>query len=316
MKTKMLFYILSAVILGAIADESGTHFRLSKKPCDLDKDLPKTFSDIKAFMAKPVQSEKEAERLWGEMEYIHACINNTINNEASFFTNSMPGMNNAARCEGVEKVANLLQPYNGWLLEIEFGDKNSTNQRVLSSVGNLLGYTKPDEVFRSTLEKKARESSGAAWSAFYWLDHHELFGQPMKDLLKEYVINQKSPEDKKRWAMSAASMGIGEYAIPYCEQLLSQPFKPDGLIGQDGYGQENELTGDYQIACDTLGYIGTNACRLLPLLKKRQAEAVAAKDVNAANPFIRARFYTAIQCLEGTQPVTVSGKSPYCMWCK
>jgi hypothetical protein len=139
--------------------------------------------------------------------------------------------------------------------------------------------------------------------------------ETMHNLLKDYVDSQKSPE-AKGCAMAAVYFGYCNAAIPYCEELLSQPFKPDGLIDEQGYGQENQLTWDYKTACEALGYIGTNACRLLPLLKMRQAEAIAAKDVNAANPFIRARFYTAIKSLEGTRPVTTSGKSPYCMWCK
>lgn len=223
-----------------------------------------------------------------------------------------------ARCEAVEEVANLIQPYNLWLLEIQFGQKNETNMTLLGRVESLLAYTKPDDEFHQALEKKAMEGPDSARGAFFILYQHDLLDKPMIALMRKYVEGQKNPEDKKSWAMFAAELGVSDYAIPYCEQLLSQPFKPDGLINGQGYFVENQLTWDYKTASDTLGYIGTNAVRLLPLLKKRQEEVQAAKSIDPAKPMILARFYTAIKCLEGTRPAGPDAaiKSPYCMWCK
>ena len=287
---------------------------LSDKPCDLQNDLPKTLDKVKVFLTQPKQTADEFDSLWWDMEYLQQCIGFMVN-RASYQTNAMTYSNKLARCEDINTVANLLHPYNQWLVQVEFADKNSTNQRLLWAVASLLDYTKPDEAFRQALEQKARENSENISFAFGLLYEHDLVTESMKEYYSNYVHNLKNPEERKRQAMGAAYYGLGNDAIPYCEELLSQPFKPDGLISDFGYPQGNQLTTDYERACDTLGCIGTNAASLLPLLKKRQDEVMNTKGIDPAKPGILARFYTAIQCLEGKRPVTRAGKSPYCMWC-
>ena len=316
MKLLIQTLLVALAVLSASADGyRDAYNNMFKRPCDLENDLPKTFAEIKSFLAKPEPTKAKAIKLREEnMMYLRYCIDLTLN--ASTYTNHMLGANQTARCKDIEKVASLLQPYNQWMLGLEFGDKNSTNESLIYAVCSLLPFTKPDEVFRNTLEKKMLENTNNISVAFRLLYEHDLVTQPVQEIFINFVHNQKDPKEKKRLALGAAIYGFGDDAIPYCEELLSQPFKVDGLIDEHGYAQGNQMTSDYQMACDTLEYIGTNANRLLPLLKKRQAEITSAKGVDAAKPFMLGNFYTAIKCLEGSRPVSHADRSPYCTWCK
>jgi hypothetical protein len=317
MKKPIHFFLLAAGALFICASLVDGRFTLFKNQCDLRSDLPKTFADIKAFLARPEPSKAEAERLEQKLADLRGCIDKSIN--ATEFTYALTEQLKpvkAARCKVIDDIASLIQPYNAWLLELTFGVKTKTSADVINKVTILLHFTKPDEFMVQTLRKQAEKKSDGFWSAIRLLYEHDLMDQSMRDVLREFVLSQTTPEAKRLAALGAVSFGIGGEAIPYCEELLQQPFKPDGLINEKGYPQGNQLTMDYLKACDTLECIGTNADSLLPLLKKRQEEVVNAKGIEAMKPFILGNFYAAIKCLEGTRPVQVGWKSPHCTWCK
>ena len=316
MKKPIYFFVLSVVTLFICAGLADDRFALFKSR-DLKTNLPKTFAEIKAFLAKPKQTKLEAERLEQEVADLRECIDKSINSpEFTFAPTEQLKPVKAARCKVIDEIASLIQPYNAWLLELDFGKQNEANDKIIDGAVALLKYTKPDEVLETTLKKKAREKSDGFWSAIALLYEHDLIDQPVRDALREFVCSQKTPEAKKSTALYAVGYGYSDDAIPYCEELLLQPFKTNGLINASGFPVGNQLTMDYQRAFDTLGYIGTNAASLLPLLKKRQAEVINAKGVDAAKPWLLGNLYAAIKCLEGTRPVQTGSKSPYCTWCK
>jgi hypothetical protein len=79
MKRLIIAVILTLPVFLAKADQTVEHFHLSEKPCDLEADIPKTLADIKAFLAKPEQTEHEAEKLHWDMIYLRACIDKAVN---------------------------------------------------------------------------------------------------------------------------------------------------------------------------------------------------------------------------------------------
>ena len=267
------------------------------------------------FLTGPPPTKADKGRLEAEVMDLRICIDKQIN-AAEFRYNYGAPATKAARCKVIEEIAELIQPYNPWLLELDFGTKNETNAVIINVVTGLLKNTKPDDFMVATLRKKAQEKSEGFWLAIALLYQHDLIDQTVRDVLKEFVRNQPTPEAKKTAAMYAVGYGYGDAAIPYCERLLRQPFQTNGLIDANGYAQENKLSWDYRTACLTLDQIGTNANSLLPLLKKRQAEIKAAQGIDAKKPSLLGHFTGAIKCLEGTRLVQTEGKAPHCTWCK
>ena len=316
MKKPICFSILAVVVLYACINLA-VLFAPPIYQIGLKKRLSTTFADIKDFLAKPDQTQTEARRLEQEVSDLRECIDKSINSPKFTHTPTWQWKPvKAARCRVIEEIAGQIQPYNPWLLELKFGGKNEINSRVVNGAVALLRFTKPDEILETTLKKKAQEKSDGFWSAIALLYQHDLMDESMRNLLREFVLSQTTPEGKKAAAMYAVYYGYGDAAIPYCEELLQQPFQTNGLIAANGYPVGNQLTMDYQRAFDTLGHIGTNAARLLPLLKKRQEEVVNAKGIEPMKPFILGNLYAATKCLEGTRPVQTESKSPYCTWCK
>ena len=137
----MYFSLLAIVALFIQASLADERYVLSDKPCNLKTDLPKTFDDIKASLAKPEQTKAEAKRLEMDLVYLRYCMDKQIN--APEFTYALTEQLKpvkAARCKVIEEIANLIQPHNPWLLELKFGGKNETNSVVINGVVALLKY--------------------------------------------------------------------------------------------------------------------------------------------------------------------------------
>ena len=82
---------------------------LSDKPCDLKTDLPKTFADIKAFLAKPEQTIAEAKRFQMDLAYLRSCMDKQINApEFTFGPTEQLKPVKAARCKVIEDITSLI----------------------------------------------------------------------------------------------------------------------------------------------------------------------------------------------------------------
>jgi hypothetical protein len=197
MKKPIHFFLLAAGALFICASLVDGRFTLFKNQCDLRSDLPKTFADIKAFLAKPEPSKVEAERLEQELADLRKCIDKSIN--ATKFTYALTEQLKsvkAERCKVIDDIADLIEPYNAWLLELKFGQKNTANAAVINKATILLTFTKPDKNFRDTLENKILEKTNTTPFAFGLLYEHDLVSQPIKEVFVNYLRNQKDPKEK------------------------------------------------------------------------------------------------------------------------
>lgn len=79
------------------------------------------------FLTGPPPTKAEKGRLEAEVMDLRICIDKQIN-AAEFMYNYGAPATKAARCKVIEEIAELIQPYNPWLLELDFGTKKR-NQR-------------------------------------------------------------------------------------------------------------------------------------------------------------------------------------------
>ena len=82
---------------------------LSDNPCDLKMDLPRTFADVKSFLAKPKQTKAEAKRLEMDLAYLRCCMDKQVNApEFTFGPTEQLKPVNAARSKVIEDITSLI----------------------------------------------------------------------------------------------------------------------------------------------------------------------------------------------------------------
>lgn len=262
---------------------------------NLEKDLPSRLADINSR----IQSAKSPDD-YEKLSYAIQDINYWISQSILAAESQDMATPSEQRKAVIEKASEIIRPYNRLLVETVFSKSRATD-RVARQSRSLLDYTAPDDVLRQSLEGVARSEPLAGLEPFRVLFEHRLLDESLRTVVVSRIEREQDPTAKQSMALASAEMGF-DAAIEACQEILSNPFSAEGMIGSTGVSGDNATLMNYGKALKAILYLGPKANSLLPLLKQRRDEIVAALGNEAARPYIGG-FQAAISCVQGDRPV-------------
>jgi hypothetical protein len=262
---------------------------------NLEKDLPHRLADVNRRLLS-AKSPDDYEKLSQEIQDINYWISQSIlSAESQDIANP-----SEQRRAVIAKAAEIIRPYNRLLVETAFSNSRAA-ERVARQSRSLLDYTAPDDVLRQSLESVARSESLAGLEPYRVLFEHRLLDESLRTVIVAKIEQEQDPKTQQSMALASAEMGF-DVAVEACQEILSNPFSAEGMIGSTGVNGDNATLINYGKALKAILYLGPKANALLPLLEQRRDEIVSALGNEAARPYIGG-FQAAILCVQGDRPV-------------